>query len=152
MTKILQLPGEVERHICEFVGINTRLNVLKLTYTPDFIQSKLKKMVATNKPEDVKKLYSCIQYVKPLLNTYLDKEGRVYQNIRYYIEESDYRGPSDLNYYLMNRTPIVLQHILDIVDAARKHYTKMYSQTSDAEEIRKTEANMIKLFVRIATL
>jgi hypothetical protein len=149
-TVLSVLPDDVKIYILEFVDVNTRLNLLRSKYTPDFIQRKLSSL-PNDKLLTIKLLYSCIQYVKRILTSYLNKECDLYRKINYYVND-------DLQYFTeyFDRchgcTITIKPLLISMIITGVKHFTKIYKQTSDVGEIHYNEKNMIKFFARVSLL
>jgi len=61
-TVLSVLPDDLKIYVLEFVDVNTRLNLLRTKYTPDFIQNKLS-LLPNDKLLTIKQLFSCVPYV-----------------------------------------------------------------------------------------
>jgi len=151
-TVLSVLPDDLKIYVLEFVDVNTRLNLLRTKYTPDFIQNKLS-LLPNDKLLTIKQLFSCVPYVQKILTTYFNKQRDVYKKIQYYVND-------DLQYFteyfyrcsIDGNGIIVKRLLISMIITGVKHFTKMYKQTSDAREIHDNEKNMIKLFARVSLL
>lgn len=151
-TVLSVLPDDLKLYVLEFVDVNTRLNLLRTKYTPDFIQNKLS-LLPNDKLLTIKQLFSCVPYVQKILTTYFNKQGDVYKKIQYYVND-------DLQYFteyfyrssIDGNGIIVKSLLISMIVTGVKHFTKMYKQTSDVREIHENEKNMIKLFARVSLL
>jgi len=149
-TVLSVLPDDLKIYVLEFIDVNTRLNLLRTKYTPDFIQSKLS-LLPNDKLLTIKQLFSCVPYVQKILTTYLNKQGDAYKKIEYYVND-------DLQYFTKRFdesriSGIVAGRLLiSMIITGVKHFTKMYKQTYDVREIHDNEKNMIKLFARVSLL
>jgi hypothetical protein len=146
------LPDEVQICIMEFLDINSRLNLLRKKYTPEFINDKLS-LLPLNKLT-IKKLYSCIKYVINIITNYLDYNSENFRNIRCYIDDFKY----DKNAYFLQHfiklykkdmCDYAIDLLKDVIIIGVKHYTKMYKKSNNIHEIHENEKNMIKLFINI---
>jgi hypothetical protein len=149
-TVLSVLPDDLKIYVLEFVDVNTRVNLLRTKYTPNFIQNKLS-LLPNDKLLTIKQLFSCVPYVQKILTTYLNKQGDAYRKIKYYVND-------DLQYFTeyfdrCHGCSITVKPLLiSIIITGVKHFTKMYKQTSDVGEIHDNEKNMIKLFARVSLL
>jgi hypothetical protein len=146
------IPDEVQFIILSYLDINTRLNMLRLKYTPSFINTRLS--LLENNPTTIKKLYSCFKYVRSILNTYLNKDGDTYKKIRCYIEESKYR---QISLHTFTKAPnnnknYYFDMLISIILCGIKNYTRMYKLTDNIDEITKREIEIKKLFIHFSTL
>lgn len=147
-----QLPDDVQNYILSFLDLNTRLGLLRVTRTPEQIVKKLSTL--PNTKLTIKKLYSCVKYVKPILNTYLNKDGDIYKKVSYYVKDTAYHSTTwyDFTRPLPSHCKnLYFDLLVFIIMAGVKNYTKMYKQTTSAKEIQKNEKLMIKLFLRISS-
>ena len=150
--KLAVLPDDIQIYIMSFIDTNTRLNCLRSKYTPDFVDNKLS--LLPNDNLTIKRLYSCIKYTKKILTTYLNKDGGNYKKIGYYIEDCEYY-PKDLSYFMEEKKQDIRYNkklLILIIITCVKHYTKMYNQIDNNNEICENEKNMIKLFTRLSLL
>jgi len=162
--KVLNIiPDDVQQHIWGFVDTNTKLNFLRTIYTPELIKSKL--LSIEYNQVNIKKLFSCLKYAKPIFNYYLDKDGHIYKrwmcymkdNVEYFMQKPP---KSEKKYY----TNIIISIIVAAVknytriytnnrnDVTIENYTTTYTFSKHAKDIRETEKDMIKLFCRIACM
>ena len=150
--KLAILPDDIQIYIMSFIDTNTRLSCLRSKYTPEFVDNKLS--LLPNDNLTIKRLYSCIKYTKKILTTYLNKDGGNYKKIKYYIEDCKYY-PKDLSYFMKKKKEDIRcnkNSLISIIITCVKHYTKMYKQIDNNNEIRENEKNMIKLFTRLSLL
>ena len=150
--KLAVLPDEIQLYIMSFIDTNTRLNYLRSKYTPDFVDNKLS--LLPNDNLTITHLYSCIKYTKKILTTYLNKDGGIYKKIKYDIEDCKYY-PKDLSYFMKKKKEDIRcnkHSLIYIIITCVKHYTKMYKQIDNYNEIRENEKNMIKLFTILSLL
>ena len=150
--KLAILPDDIQIYIMSFIDTNTRLSCLRSKYTPEFVDNKLS--LLPNDNLTIKRLYSCIKYTKKILTTYLNKDGGNYKKIKYYIEDCKYY-PKDLSYFMKKKKEDIRcnkHSLISIIITCVKHYTKMYKQIDNNNEIRENEKNMIKLFTRLSLL
>jgi len=163
--KVLNIiPDDVQQHIWGFVDTNTKINFLRTTYTPDLINNKL--LSLENNRVNIKKLFSCLKYVKKIFNYYLDKEGQTYQRWGFFMK--DYNKRYNVEYF-MKKPPksqknYYINIIISLIDVAIKNYTRIYTTnkidvaiknntiSKDSKDIREAEKDMIKLFCRIACM
>jgi len=162
--KILNvIPDDVQQHIWGFVDTNTKLNFLRTIYTPDLIKSKLLSLEYNQ--VNIKKIFSCLKYVKPIFNYYLDKDGHIYKrwlcymkdNVEYFMQKPP---QSEKNYYINIIISIIVAVVKNYtriytnnkIDVAIKNYTTTFIITKDAKDIREREKDMIKLFCRIQSM
>lgn len=147
------LPDDVQRYIWSFVDINTRLNFLKTIYTPDFVGNKLSTLEINT--QTVKKLFSCLKYVRRIYTHYLNKQSSIYIICHnffclYYPTnvECCMKIIIDIDKYKYKEA-YFFNTIIWIIILLIKKYTKMYAITTNINELRENEKNMIKLFARI---
>jgi hypothetical protein len=143
------LPDDVKICIMEFLDINSRLNLLRKKYTPEFINEKLS-LLPLNKVT-IKKMCSCLRYVIKILTTYLDRSCDIYRNIWFYIE---YKTNTNLLEYFIklydkDMCSYAVNTLKHLINIGVKNYTKMYRKTNNIDEIHENEKNMIKLFINI---
>lgn len=139
------LPDDVQQYIWGFVDTNTRLNFLRTIYTPEFINNRLSRLSFNRLT--IKRLYSCIKYVKKTFTHYLNKDGEIYKDFIWYMGDSVYY-PCTLKFFL--KPPYTNDKLISIITAGIKNYTKMYKQTIDAKEIQANEMDILKLFARLS--
>lgn len=162
------IPDDVQQHIWGFVDVNTKLNFLRTIYTQEFINTKLSSL--ENNRINIKKLFSCLEYVKPIFNYYLDKDGHTYKRWGFFMEGYNKRYNVE---YFMQKPPksekkYYINTIISLIDAGIKNYTRIYTNnkideviennlyklriSKSSKDIRETEKDMIKLFCRIACM
>ena len=147
-TVLSVLPDDLKIYVLEFVDVNTRLNLLRTKYTPDFIQNKLS-LLPNDKLLTIKQLFSCVRYVKKILTSYLNKQGESYRKIKYYINDN---LQYFTKYFDESRGFVMSRLLISMIITGVKHFTNIYKQTSDVGEIHDNEKNMIKLFARVSLL
>jgi len=141
------IPDDVQIHILSFIEHSERLRYLRATYTPKFITDKLNSLPKTEGTN--KKLFSCIKYIKHLLNKYLNKDGDIYRSIRYYITDNKYHSVSFKDFKKNWRAFELLR---EIVLAGIKNYTKIYTEKTSINELKLYEKNILKLYLYILTI
>jgi len=149
-TVLSVLPDDLKIYVLEFVDVNTRLNLLRTKYTPNFIQNKLS-LLPNDKLLTIKQLFSCVPYVQKILTTYLNNQGDAYRKIKYYVND-DLQYFTEYFYRCHGCSITVKPLLISMIITGVKHFTKMYKQTSDVGEIHDNEKNMIKLFARVSLL
>lgn len=146
------IPDDVQEYIWSFVDVNTKLNFFRKIYTPDFINSKL--LSFESNPPTIKKLFSCLKYVKQIFTHYLNKNGDIYKKWGYYIIDCQYY-PTNVEYFLDTDLPVYnnryyLNILVSLITIGIKNYTKIYAiKNNDIHEIEK---DIIKLFIRIKNM
>jgi len=163
--KILELlPDDVQVYILEFVDRNTRVNYLRTIYTPEYVKKRLSAL--KNNKLTIKRLYSCVKYIKNLFtnnwSNYKHRYGALgrYENNEIYADLlfafHNYDASDGINYYLKkppkhNRN-LYFDSLISIITSGIKQYSKMYKQTKNPKVIEENETNLLKLFVRISSL
>jgi len=142
-----KIPDDVQIQIFSYLEPSVRLCLLKNKYKSEFIEKKMSEMPETD--ITVKKLYAIFLYAKPILTKYLNNNGDIYRNIKYFIEECRYY-PKNLDYFMDK--PYYNRYLVEIIITCIKNYTKMYKQTKNMEEILNVEKQMIKLYCSILSL
>jgi hypothetical protein len=145
------LPDDVQQYIWDLVDINTKLNLFRTIYTPDYITSKFKTM--EHDPLTIKQLFSCMKYVKRVFTHYLKKNGAIYQDLQFHLPfRSSY--PTTVEYFMQappaHNKRYYIDILISIIIVAIKNYTKMYA-TGD-KYIHETEKDIMKLFVTLKNI
>jgi len=141
------IPDDVQQIIFGYLEPSVRLGMLKQKYSPEFMTQKMSQLPETD--VIIKKLFAIVQHAKPILIKYLNHNGDIYRNIKYFIEECIYY-PKNLDYFIKN--PMYCRYLIEIIIVCVKNYTKMYKQTKNSEEICNTEKQMIKIYSLILSL
>ena len=145
------LPDDVQQYILGFVDTNTRLKFLKTIYTPDFVNANLSSLC--NNRVTIKKLFSCLKYVRRIFTEYFPKDGNIYREWGYYVEDCKYY-PKNLEYFMQrpprNNKRYYVDILISIIIICIKNYTRIYA-TND-NDIHEREKDMIKLFSRIKSM
>jgi hypothetical protein len=145
------LPDDVQQYIWDFLDINTKLNFYRTIYTPDYITSKFKTM--EHHPIIIKRLFSCMKYVKRVFTHYLKKDGAIYKKLQLQLPFCS-RYPTTVEYFMKappaHNKRYYIDILISIIIVAIKNYTKMYA-TGD-KYIHETEKNIVKLFIRLKNI
>ena len=151
------LPDDIQFYILEFVDINVRVNYLRKIYTHKFVKYKLS--LLPKNELTIKRLFSCVQYIKCVFTQYLSKGGAIYQQFGDYVDDKRFYNLDNkcthLSYYLQSPHPNSLNFysnlLISIIVAGIKNYSKMYEYTQDIKKIQENNTKLLKLFARLAS-
>jgi hypothetical protein len=139
LQRTLYLPEEIQRYIFEYTDTNIRLKILRMKYTPNFVNKKLSLF-----PKDkltIKRLYSCVKYIEDTIIRYnSDYAWYIQYNLDWFLQKPH---PNNPNYYINT--------LISIITTGIKHYSKIYKQEKNIKIIQKNESNMLILFAKISS-
>jgi len=151
-----RIPDEVQQIILEYLDVNTRLKMLRLKYTPEFAKERLAGLLI-GKPISqnvLTKLDSLANYLMPILDKYLSKDGDVYKrlgiNARLFISHSLIL--TSKRWLLDGNKMESYKAYVEVITTGIRHYSQMYKKETDPDEIRKNEINIMKLFATVSMI
>ena len=151
-----RIPDEVQQIILEYLDVNTRLKMLRLKYTPEFAKERLAGLLI-GKPISqnvLTKLDSLANYLMPILDKYLSKDGDVYKrlgiNARLFISHSLIL--TSKRWLLDGNKMESYKAYVEVITTGIRHYSQMYKKETDPDEIRTNEINIMKLFATLSMI
>jgi len=134
------LPQDIWYIVLSYLSPNERLAILKYKYPWDKVKNKLMNM--PKKEENLYRLSTCVDLVRPIIVQFFDRSGDIRKRINYWLFDNKEKVKE-------HGFDFCLKNFVDVIISAIRHYVRMYKETQFAFALDRYEKVMIKVYAHL---